>query len=101
MSSLIDLRRRYLRALHFSMLRRPLPNESLPQLRHASPLRFMHTPRARCVGLYVDATCINYDSNAFDAAPIAMVAALKYSASPQRNSCRTRTFLTVDRESPK
>jgi exosome complex component RRP43 len=29
--------------------------------------------------LYVDATCINYDGNAFDAALIAMVAALKNS----------------------
>jgi exosome complex component RRP43 len=27
--------------------------------------------------LYVDATCINYDGNAFDAALLAMIAALK------------------------
>jgi exosome complex component RRP43 len=32
--------------------------------------------------LYVDATCINYDGNVFDAALIAMVGALKNSASP-------------------
>jgi exosome complex component RRP43 len=31
--------------------------------------------------LYVDATCINYDGNAFDATLMAMVAALKNSAS--------------------
>lgn len=31
--------------------------------------------------LYVDATCINYDGNAFDAALIAMVSALKNSPS--------------------
>jgi exosome complex component RRP43 len=30
--------------------------------------------------LYVDATCVNYDGNLFDAALIAMVAALKNSA---------------------
>lgn len=29
--------------------------------------------------LYVDATCINYDGNAFDATLLAMVAALKNS----------------------
>lgn len=29
--------------------------------------------------LYVDATCINYDGNAFDATLLAMVAALKSS----------------------
>lgn len=29
--------------------------------------------------LYVDATCINYDGNVFDAALVAMVAALKNS----------------------
>ena len=29
--------------------------------------------------LYVDATCINYDGNAFDAALVAMLAALKNS----------------------
>ena len=29
--------------------------------------------------LYVDATCINYDGNAFDATLVAMVAALKNS----------------------
>lgn len=32
--------------------------------------------------LYVDATCINYDGNTFDAALIAMVAALKNSTQP-------------------
>lgn len=32
--------------------------------------------------LYVDATCINYDGNVFDAALIAMVAALQNSAWP-------------------
>ena len=31
--------------------------------------------------LYVDATCINYDGNAFDAALLAMVAALRNSES--------------------
>ena len=31
--------------------------------------------------LYVDATCINYDGNAFDAALLAMVAALRNSKS--------------------
>ena len=39
----------------------------------------IHPERAAWV-LYVDATCINYDGNAFDAALIAMVAALKNSA---------------------
>jgi exosome complex component RRP43 len=33
--------------------------------------------------LYVDATCINYDGNAFDAALIAMVAALKNTTLPK------------------
>lgn len=32
--------------------------------------------------LYVDATCINYDGNAFDATLLAMVAALKNSTCP-------------------
>ena len=32
--------------------------------------------------LYVDATCINYDGNAFDATLLAMVAALKHSEPP-------------------
>jgi exosome complex component RRP43 len=32
--------------------------------------------------LYVDAICINYDGNAFDAALVAMVAALKNSSYP-------------------
>jgi exosome complex component RRP43 len=41
----------------------------------------IHPERAAWV-LYVDATCINYDGNVFDAALIAMVAALKNSASP-------------------
>ncbi len=36
--------------------------------------------------LYVDATCINYDGNAFDATLLAMVAALKNSECP-RHSC--------------
>jgi exosome complex component RRP43 len=41
----------------------------------------IHPERAAWV-LYIDATCINYDGNAFDAALIAMVAALKNSAIP-------------------
>lgn len=36
----------------------------------------IHPGKAAWV-LYVDATCINYDGNAFDAALIAMIAALK------------------------
>lgn len=48
--------------------------------------------------LYVDATCINYDGNVFDAALAAMVAALK-------NSKRQRTpdvlFLTLAARLPK
>ena len=40
--------------------------------------------------LYVDATCINYDGNVFDAALLAMVAALKNSA--YLYSRRTITF---------
>ena len=39
----------------------------------------IHPGKAAWV-LYVDATCINYDGNAFDAALIAMVAALKNGA---------------------
>jgi exosome complex RNA-binding protein Rrp42 (RNase PH superfamily) len=42
-------------------------------------------PGKSCWVLYVDATCINYDGNALDAALIAMVAALKNS---QRYICR-------------
>lgn len=38
----------------------------------------IHPGKAAWV-LYVDATCINYDGNAFDATLIAMVAALKNS----------------------
>ncbi|KAF8257818.1 ribosomal protein S5 domain 2-type protein [Lactarius quietus] len=41
----------------------------------------IHPERAAWV-LYIDATCINYDGNAFDAALIAMIAALKNSAIP-------------------
>jgi len=44
--------------------------------------------------LYVDATCINYDGNAFDATLMAMVAALKNTQLPQvtfdEESGRTR-----------
>ncbi|KAI0058577.1 hypothetical protein BV25DRAFT_1810587 [Artomyces pyxidatus] len=56
--------------------------------------------------LYVDATCINYDGNAFDAALIAMVAALKNATIPKatfkedtgRTLCsRTRTPLSLAR----
>ena len=36
--------------------------------------------------LYVDATCINYDGNAFDATLLAMVAALKNSESLHASS---------------
>ncbi|KAH9983796.1 ribosomal protein S5 domain 2-like protein [Russula compacta] len=42
----------------------------------------IHPERAAWV-LYVDATCINYDGNAFDAALIAMVAALKNTTLPK------------------
>ncbi|KAI6020118.1 hypothetical protein PISMIDRAFT_93403 [Pisolithus microcarpus 441] len=49
--------------------------------------------------LYVDATCINYDGNAFDAALLAMVAALRnttlpvatYNEETGRTTCRSRT----------
>ncbi|KIO11225.1 hypothetical protein M404DRAFT_994885 [Pisolithus tinctorius Marx 270] len=49
--------------------------------------------------LYVDATCINYDGNAFDAALLAMVAALRNTTLPEctyneetgRTTCRSRT----------
>jgi len=47
----------------------------------------IHKERAAWV-LYVDATCINYDGNAFDAALIAMVAALKNSKSLQTRVSR-------------
>ncbi|KAI0044472.1 hypothetical protein FA95DRAFT_1583740 [Auriscalpium vulgare] len=57
--------------------------------------------------LYVDATCINYDGNAFDAALVAMVAALKNTTLPKatfnedtgRTTCsrRTRTPLALAR----
>jgi exosome complex component RRP43 len=42
----------------------------------------IHSERAAWV-LYIDATCINYDGNAFDAALIAMVAALKNTTLPK------------------
>ncbi|TDL30067.1 hypothetical protein BD410DRAFT_811430 [Rickenella mellea] len=42
----------------------------------------IHSGRAVWV-LYVDATCINYDGNAFDAALLAMVAALKNTRLPK------------------
>ena len=51
----------------------------------------IHPERAAWV-LYVDATCINYDGNSFDAALIAMVAALKNSNS-FTNSCFSRALL--------
>ena len=38
----------------------------------------IHPGKAAWV-LYIDATCINYDGNAFDATLIAMIAALKSS----------------------
>ncbi|EIN11028.1 hypothetical protein PUNSTDRAFT_142893 [Punctularia strigosozonata HHB-11173 SS5] len=40
-------------------------------------------PGKSCWVLYVDATCINYDGNAFDAALIAMVSALKDTSLPK------------------
>lgn len=47
--------------------------------------------------LYIDATCINYDGNAFDATLIAMVAALKNSTIfPLAPSC-TPMFISIFR----
>lgn len=56
-------------------------------------------PRRSVWCLYVDATCINYDGNAFDAALLAMVAALRNTTLPEatynevtgRTTCRSRT----------
>ena len=45
--------------------------------------------------LYVDATCINYNGNAFDAALMAMVAALKNSASFPKIYCGTSPDLHI------
>ncbi|KZV76138.1 hypothetical protein PENSPDRAFT_570425 [Peniophora sp. CONT] len=58
----------------------------------------IHPGKAAWV-LYVDATCINYDGNAFDAALIAMVAALKnvrlpkatYDEDTDRTTCSRKT----------
>lgn len=54
----------------------PIPNA----VRELVPLSSLciHPGKAAWV-LYVDATCINYDGNVFDAALLAMVAALKNS----------------------
>ena len=65
---------------------RPCPVRSLTIHRYSSGILTLselciHPERAAWV-LFVDATCINYDGNAFDAALIAMVAALKNSANP-------------------
>jgi hypothetical protein len=59
----------------------------------------IHPERAAWV-LYVDATCINYDGNAFDAALIAMVAALKNSNSFTKLVFLACPLLTVDLVSP-
>ena len=47
-----------------------------------SPASLCIEPGKAAWVLYVDATCINYDGNAFDATLLAMVAALKNSACP-------------------
>ena len=47
--------------------------------------------------LYVDATCINYDGNAFDATLLAMVAALKNSESFRASSWVRASGLTGER----
>lgn len=59
----------------------PIPDKSRSHSAGILPLSALciHPERAAWV-LYVDATCINYDGNVFDAALIAMVAALKNSA---------------------
>ncbi|KAL0950364.1 hypothetical protein HGRIS_010330 [Hohenbuehelia grisea] len=62
----------------------------------------IHPGRAAWV-LYVDATCINYDGNAFDAALIAMVAALKntrlpaptYDETSGRTTCSRKTTVPL------
>ncbi|KAH8096594.1 ribosomal protein S5 domain 2-type protein [Cristinia sonorae] len=54
--------------------------------------------------LYVDATCINYDGNVFDAALLAMVSALKNTRLPQatyneeteRTTCTRKTMVPLD-----
>lgn len=58
----------------------------------------IHPEKAAWV-LYVDATCINYDGNVFDAALVAMVAALRntrlptatYNEDTGRTTCSRRT----------
>ena len=51
-----------------------------------SPASLCIEPGKAAWVLYVDATCINYDGNAFDATLLAMVAALKNSACPSSPS---------------
>jgi exosome complex component RRP43 len=67
----------------YAVVPRPYLSPLTSQSHRASVLPLstlcIHPGRAAWV-LYIDATCINYDGNAFDAALIAMVAALKNSA---------------------
>ncbi|KAH9942593.1 ribosomal protein S5 domain 2-type protein [Amylocystis lapponica] len=68
------------------------------------PLSSLCIERGRAVWvLYVDATCINYDGNAFDATLLAMVAALKNTRLPKatfdeetgRTTCSRKTRLPL------
>jgi len=51
--------------------------------------------------LYVDATCINYDGNAFDATLLAMVAALKNTTLPQATFNLEKNVTICSRRAPK
>ncbi|KAF6748991.1 ribosomal protein S5 domain 2-like protein [Ephemerocybe angulata] len=51
--------------------------------------------------LYVDATCINYDGNAFDATLLAMVAALKNTRLPVATYDETTRRTTCSRKEPR
>jgi len=51
--------------------------------------------------LYVDATCINYDGNAFDATLLAMVAALKNTTLPQATFDLEKNVTICSRRAPK
>lgn len=97
-SSLTVLHPRLLRAPHPPIMLRPSFPDELHLSADVLPLSTLciHPERAAWV-LYLDATCINYDGNAFDAALIAMVAALKNSTVLLSNSCHVICFwLTMD-----
>ncbi|KIM43376.1 hypothetical protein M413DRAFT_444203 [Hebeloma cylindrosporum] len=51
--------------------------------------------------LYVDATCINYDGNAFDATLLAMVAALRNTTLPQATYNPETNRITCSRNAPR